>query len=81
MTLDVRYHPAALAELRADLAWYEERGTGHGDRFEMSVDDAVDSVLEWLEAGVVWPGWDSIPVVRPSSGGRLPVPARLSASA
>lgn len=35
MPLDVRYHPEALAELRADVAWYEERGAGLGDRFEV----------------------------------------------
>lgn len=64
MTRDVRYHPEALAELRADVAWYEDRGAGLGERFEASVDDIVDTVLEWPESGVVWPGWDSIPVVR-----------------
>lgn len=64
MTLDVRYHPEALAELRADVAWYEERGAGLGDRFEATVDDVVDTVLEWSESGTMWPGWDSIPAVR-----------------
>lgn len=64
MTLDVRYHPEAVAEFRADVSWYEERVAGLGDRFEMSVDEIVDSILEWPESGAVWPGWDSIPVVR-----------------
>lgn len=64
MTLDVRYHPEALAELRADAAWYEDRGTGLGDRFEAAVDDGIATALEWSESGAVWPGWDSIPVVR-----------------
>lgn len=64
VTLDVRYHPEALAELRADVAWYEERGVGLGDLFEVAVDDLVDTVLEWPESGAVWPGWDSSPVVR-----------------
>lgn len=64
MTLDVRYHPEALAELRADVAWYEERGAGLGDRFEGAVDDVLEKVLEWPESGAIWPGWDSIPAVR-----------------
>jgi hypothetical protein len=64
VTLDVRYHPEALAELRADVAWYEERGAGLGDRFERAVDDVLDTILEWPESGTMWPGWDSIPVVR-----------------
>ncbi|MGL5929287.1 MAG: type II toxin-antitoxin system RelE/ParE family toxin [Dermatophilaceae bacterium] len=64
MTLAVRYHPEALAELRADTAWYERRGTGLGDRFEASVDEVVDAALEWPESGAVWPGWASTPIVR-----------------
>lgn len=64
MTLDVRYHPEALAELRADVGWYEDRGTGLGDRFEAAVDEVIDTVLEWPESGAIWPGWDSIPAVR-----------------
>lgn len=64
MTLDVRYHPEALAELRADVSWYENRGAGLGERFEFAVDAVVDGVLDWPESGAVWPGWDGIPVVR-----------------
>lgn len=64
MTLSVRYHPEALAELRADVAWYESRGAELGVRFETSVDEVVDSVLEWPESAAVWPGWGSIPAVR-----------------
>jgi hypothetical protein len=64
VTLDVRYHPEALAELRADAAWYEDRGAGLGDRFEATVDDVLDTVLEWPESGAIWPGWDSIPMLR-----------------
>jgi toxin ParE1/3/4 len=37
---------------------------GLGERFEASVDELVDAVLEWPESGTVWPGWESIPVVR-----------------
>lgn len=64
MTPNVRYHPEALAELRADVAWYEERGAGLGDRFEDAVDEVLDTVRDWPESGAMWPGWDSIPVVR-----------------
>lgn len=64
MTFDVRYHPEALAELRAHVAWYDDRGAGLGDRFEGAVDEIVDAVLEWPESGAIWPGWDSIPLVR-----------------
>lgn len=64
MTVAVRYHPEALAELRADVAWYEDRGVGLGDRFEASVDYVVDAIHEWPESGEVWPGWASIPAVR-----------------
>jgi hypothetical protein len=64
VTLDIRYHPEALAELRADVSWYEERGAGLGDRFETAVDDVIEAVLQWPESGAMWPGWDSIPVVR-----------------
>lgn len=64
MTLGIRYHPEALSELRADVAWYEERVVGLGDRFEATVDDEIDTVLEWPESGAIWPGWDSIPAAR-----------------
>ncbi len=64
MTLDVRYHPEALAELRAEVGWYEDRGTGLGDRIEAAVDEVVGTVLEWPKSGATWPGWDGIPMVR-----------------
>ena len=64
MTLEVSYHPEATAELRTDISWYEDRGPGLGDRFEVSVDSVIDGVLEWRESGSVWPSWESIPVVR-----------------
>jgi hypothetical protein len=64
VTLDVRYHPEALAELRAEVTWYEDRGAGLGSRFEAAADETVDTVLGWPESGAVWPGWDSIPAVR-----------------
>lgn len=53
MTLDVRYHPEALAELRAEVTWYEERGAGLGNRFATAADQMVDTVLEWPESGAI----------------------------
>lgn len=69
MTLVVRYHPEAVVELRAEVAWYEARGAGLGDRFEGAVDEMVDTVVEWPESGAMWPGWDSIPVRSRRVGG------------
>ena len=31
-----------------------------------------DTVVEWPESGAMWPGWDSIPVVRPRRVGGFP---------
>jgi toxin ParE1/3/4 len=64
VTLDVRYHPEALAELRAEVNWYEARGSGLGHLFEVAADEVVDTVLEWPESGAIWPGWENIPAVR-----------------
>lgn len=64
MTRDVRYHPEALAELRADVAWYEGRDTELGDCLEAAVDDVIKTILEWPDSGAIWPGWNSIPVAR-----------------
>lgn len=64
MTLHARFHPEAVAELRAEINWYEVRGAGLGDRLEAATDRMVDTVLEWPESGAVWPGWDRIPAVR-----------------
>lgn len=55
MTLAVRYHPEALAELRAEVSWYEDRGAGLGDRFDATVDDVIDTLLAWPESGAMWP--------------------------
>lgn len=45
MTFQVRYHPDALAELRAHVAWYDDRGAGLGDRFETAIEEVVDTVV------------------------------------
>jgi len=62
--LQVAWHPDAQGEYDAEVEWYEARGAGLGDRFEAAVDAMVETVVEWPEAGAMWPGWDSIPVVR-----------------
>lgn len=64
MTLDVSYHPEAAAELRAGVTWYAERSSGLGLHFETEVESVVDGLLLWPESAAVWPGWDTIPVVR-----------------
>lgn len=46
LTHAVSYHPEATAELCAEVALYEERRVGLGDRFEASVDSLIDEVLE-----------------------------------
>lgn len=64
MNRDIRYHLEAATELRAEVAWYEQRHRGLGDRFEIAVDEVLDGIVQWPESGTVWPGWDAIPVVR-----------------
>lgn len=64
MTFEVSYHPEAITELRDDVARYERSGRGPGRSLWASVDAAIDRVLDWPEAGTVWPGWDGVPVVR-----------------
>lgn len=43
MTRGFDFHPEARAELFADADWYDERGLGLGERFEMSVRAAIKS--------------------------------------
>lgn len=64
MTLDVSYHPDATAELRVDIAWYEER---HVDWAIASRPKSTPSSTESFSGPSrvqCGPGWDSIPVVR-----------------
>ena len=37
MSLTTRFHPEAVAEFRADVAWYDARDDGLGYRFESVV--------------------------------------------
>lgn len=62
--MQVAWHLDAQGEFDAAVDWYDARRAGLGDRFEAAVDDLVHGVAEWPESGAVWPGWDSIPVVR-----------------
>lgn len=70
--MEIAWHPDAQGEFDADIDWYEARGAGLGDRFEVAVDEVAYTVLEWPESGAVWPGWDSIPVVRSRRGAGFP---------
>jgi toxin ParE1/3/4 len=72
VTFEVRYHPEAFAELRADVAWYDKRGTGLGIRLETAVDGVLDTLHEWPASGAVWPGWTGRPVVRSRSVAGFP---------
>ncbi|MDR3068022.1 MAG: type II toxin-antitoxin system RelE/ParE family toxin [Cellulomonas sp.] len=57
-------HPEAQEEFHAAIDWYDEREFGLGQRFEVSVFDAVDAVVDWPESWPIWPGWTDEPVVR-----------------
>lgn len=35
--------------------------------FEASVDEIIDTVLEWPDSGALWPAWDGVPAVRSRS--------------
>ena len=55
--MKVTFHPAAEAELREAMAFYEERSAGLGQAFGGEVRHAVERVLDHAEAGMeVRPG-------------------------
>lgn len=64
MTTEVRFHLAALRELRADVAWLDDRDEGLGARLEASIEGVLRGLLGWPESGQLWPGWDRLPEVR-----------------
>ena len=64
MTLGFDFHPEARAEFVADVAWYDERGVGLGERFENAVRSAIDAAVDSPESWSVWPEWEREPVVR-----------------
>ncbi len=51
MTQPVRFTPEATAELEDAARWYEQRRAGLGLAFLSSVDQAVDALANWPDAG------------------------------
>ena len=64
MTLTITFSPEAATELRADVAWYDNRHDGLGWRFEVAVDEVADGLVIWPESGAVWPGLDVGQIIR-----------------
>lgn len=77
MTLELRFHPEARAELLADVAWYDDPEFGLGGRFGLAVRAAVDAAAQGPDSWAIWPGWDREPVVRSKGVGDFLVPGRL----
>lgn len=67
MTSD--FHPAAAAELRAAIRWYEEQESELGARFEAAVYDALAQIGASPRA---WRPWPENPAVRIHSLWRFP---------
>lgn len=63
MTLRLREHPLAWDELRKTATWYDEE-PGLGDRFLDAIDDALNQILNWPLSAPLFPGWESLPLVR-----------------
>lgn len=51
MTLPVRFHPLAEADLAEAWSWYEAQQPGLGDRFMNAIRAALDMVAQWPNSG------------------------------
>lgn len=51
MTLEIRYHPAAAAEVVSAAAWYENETAALGDRFLGAVEATLLRGSRWPNAG------------------------------
>jgi toxin ParE1/3/4 len=51
VTLEVRYHPQAVAELVRAREWYEAQGRGLGDRFLAASEAELNRIGRWPHAG------------------------------
>ncbi|QIN29723.1 type II toxin-antitoxin system RelE/ParE family toxin [Brevibacterium luteolum] len=47
MTIRLREHSGALADLRKAAIWYEEEGPGLGDDFIAAIDDALRRIRQF----------------------------------
>lgn len=65
----IELHAAADAELWAAIDWYEQQEPGLGERFELAVYRALDSIAKNPEA---WKPWAVVPAVRIFSLRRFP---------
>ena len=72
LSLTLRYHRQAAAELNAEVVWYEHRLNGLGLRFKANVDAALDDLLVWLDSGAIWPGIHPAATVRSYGVHRFP---------
>lgn len=50
MTLELREHPNAPAELFNAAIWYDQQSEGLGDKFLDAIDDALQNILTWPHA-------------------------------
>lgn len=55
MTLPVRFHPLATAELVEAQLWYEDRAPGLGNRLLAAVQGAIAGAAEWPNTGTPVP--------------------------
>ncbi|MDF1489257.1 type II toxin-antitoxin system RelE/ParE family toxin [Tessaracoccus caeni] len=58
MTREAYFHSEALQELYAAIDWYDEQAMGLGDRFEVAVNDAMETLRTWPTAGHAWSAAD-----------------------
>ena len=56
MSRPVSFEPEASHELEAAALWYETQRSGLGLTFLAAVDEAVDQLTTWPEAGTLVPG-------------------------
>ena len=49
-------HPEAVAELEAQVVWYEDRGDGLGVRLRANDNEVIRGLLRWPDSGRAWPG-------------------------
>ncbi|MCT1657126.1 type II toxin-antitoxin system RelE/ParE family toxin [Brevibacterium luteolum] len=64
MTLRLREHSGALADLREAAIWYEEEGPGLGDDFIAAIDDALQRILQFPTLAPLYAESDNGPQIR-----------------
>ena len=51
MSLSIKYHELARADLYDAWSWYEAQQRGLGDRLLAAIDTALDRVADWPNSG------------------------------